>query len=40
MDETTYRNPSVRSLMGKRYIAVKVDQDPRPDISNRYEDYG
>ena len=27
-------------LLGKSYIAVKVDQDSRPDISNRYEDHG
>jgi uncharacterized protein YyaL (SSP411 family) len=40
MDQTTYRDPSVRLLMGKSYLAVKVDQDSRPDISNRYEDYG
>ncbi len=40
MDQTTYRDPSVRRLMGKNYVAVKVDQDSRPDISNRYEDYG
>lgn len=40
MDQQTYRDPSVRRLMGKSYIAVKVDQDSRPDISNRYEDYG
>ena len=40
MDQTTYRDASVLNLMGKRYIAVKVDQDSRPDISNRYEDYG
>src|SRR5271170_6108072 len=40
MDEKTYRDPSVRNLMSKKYIAVKVDQDSRPDISNRYEDYG
>ena len=26
--------------MAKRYIAVKVDQDSRPDISSRYEDFG
>jgi uncharacterized protein YyaL (SSP411 family) len=40
MDENTYRDPKVVALMNKRYIAVKVDQDSRPDISNRYEDYG
>src|ERR1700728_1007998 len=40
MDKETYADPTVRKLMGKNYIAVKVDQDSRPDISNRYEDYG
>src|SRR5271163_4550482 len=40
MNKTTYRDASVRNLMNKKYIAVKVDQDSRPDISNRYEDYG
>jgi len=40
MDETTYRDPEVIRLLRERYIAVKVDQDSRPDLSNRYEDYG
>lgn len=40
MDQQTYADPSVRRLMAKSYIAVKVDQDSRPDISNRYEDFG
>ncbi|SNT42271.1 hypothetical protein SAMN05421770_11341 [Granulicella rosea] len=40
MDKETYSNPAVRRLMAKSYIAVKVDQDSRPDISNRYEDFG
>ena len=40
MDETTYKDPQVRRLMAEKYIAVKVDQDSRPDISNRYEDWG
>jgi uncharacterized protein len=40
MDETTYKDPDVQKLMADKYIAVKVDQDSRPDISNRYEDYG
>ncbi len=40
MDETTYRDPRVVSLIGARYVAVKVDQDSRPDLANRYEDYG
>jgi uncharacterized protein YyaL (SSP411 family) len=40
MDETTYRDPAVIRLLQSRYILVKVDQDSRPDLSNRYEDYG
>jgi uncharacterized protein len=40
MDHETYSDTAVRRLMRKSYIAVKVDQDSRPDISNRYEDYG
>ena len=40
MDETTYQDPEVVALIRSRYIAVKVDQDARPDLSNRYEDYG
>src|SRR4051794_2013775 len=40
MDDITFRDPDVVRLMSERYIAVKVDQDARPDLSNRYEDYG
>ena len=40
MEETTYRDPAVGRLLASRYIAVRVDQDSRPDLANRYEDYG
>jgi uncharacterized protein YyaL (SSP411 family) len=40
MDTTTYRDPKVIALLNKKYLTVKVDQDSRPDLSNRYEDYG
>src|SRR5262244_1760443 len=40
MDDTTYRDPAVVRLLQSRYTLVKVDQDSRPDLSNRYEDYG
>jgi uncharacterized protein YyaL (SSP411 family) len=40
MDEKTYNNPEVQKLMADKYIAVRVDQDSRPDLSNKYEDYG
>jgi uncharacterized protein len=40
MDEKTYADPAVIKLMNSRYVMVRVDQDSRPDISRRYEDYG
>src|SRR3954464_7392058 len=40
MDEITYGDADVARIIGKHFIAVRVDQDSRPDLSNRYEDYG
>ncbi len=40
MDETTYRDADVASLIAANYLCVRVDQDSRPDLANRYEDYG
>ena len=40
MDAETYQDPAVKSLLQAKYLLVKVDQDSRPDLSNRYEDYG
>jgi uncharacterized protein YyaL (SSP411 family) len=40
MDEKTYADPRVIALIQSRYIAVRVDQDSRPDLANRYQDYG
>ena len=40
MDETTYKDPATIALLKAKYILVRVDQDSRPDLSNRYEDYG
>ena len=40
MAETTYRDPAVAAVLRKRYLLVRVDQDARPDLANRYEDYG
>ncbi|HTB81035.1 MAG TPA: DUF255 domain-containing protein [Opitutaceae bacterium] len=40
MDGTTYRDPQVAALLRSRYITVRVDEDSRPDLSSRYEDYG
>lgn len=40
MEEKTYSNSEVKDLISKHFIAVRVDQDSRPDLSNRYRDYG
>ncbi|MGH8460189.1 MAG: thioredoxin domain-containing protein [Stenotrophobium sp.] len=40
MDQQTYCDPAVIKLLHEHYLAIKVDQDARPDLSNRYEDYG
>ncbi len=40
MEATTYRDPAVVALLGERYLTVRVDQDSRPDLASRYEDYG
>jgi uncharacterized protein len=40
MEATTYHDPSVRALLDKHFIAVKVDVDTRPDLQERYGDYG
>src|ERR1700741_4889107 len=40
MDETTYRDPEVVRLLARHFVPVRVDQDSRPDLANRYEDYG
>ncbi|MES2499708.1 MAG: DUF255 domain-containing protein [Pseudomonadota bacterium] len=40
MEEKTYHDPAVVSLINQKYIAIRVDQDANPDISTRYEDYG
>ncbi|MEQ1876050.1 MAG: DUF255 domain-containing protein, partial [Bdellovibrionia bacterium] len=40
MEEETYSNPQVISFLKEKFIAVRVDQDARPDISRRYEDWG
>lgn len=36
MDETTYSDPDVQSLLSTGFIAVRVDNDHRPDVNARY----
>ena len=40
MDEETYQNADVIKLLKSKYLCVRVDQDSRPDLSNKYEQYG
>ncbi len=40
MEETTYRDPTVAAIVRESFVAVHVDSDARPDIANRYEEYG
>lgn len=40
MDQKTYANPEVAAYIKQHYIAVKVDHDARPDLAERYRDYG
>ena len=40
MDEKTYADPAVLAELQQHYRVIRVDQDARPDLSNRYKDYG
>jgi uncharacterized protein YyaL (SSP411 family) len=40
MDETTYRDPEVARLISERFVAIQVDVDARPELAERYEEWG
>jgi len=40
MDQTSYADPRVISLINSRFIPVRVDVDLRPDVSRRYNQGG
>lgn len=40
MDETTYNNPEVGRILRDSFITIRVDIDARPDIAERYGDWG
>lgn len=40
MNRDTWANPDVRAVLKDHFIPVYVDQDSRPDISQRYERWG
>ena len=40
MNRETWADPEVRAALKEHFIPVHVDQDSRPDISQRYERWG
>src|SRR5262249_27470814 len=40
MEQTTYADDAVVAAIAANYIPVRVDQDARPDLLLRYEDWG
>src|SRR5688572_30791637 len=40
MDHDTYGDAAVRKLIDAHYVPLRIDQDARPDLANRYRDYG
>jgi uncharacterized protein YyaL (SSP411 family) len=40
MNRDTWADPDVRAVLKDHFIPVVVDQDSRPDISQRYERWG
>ena len=36
MDETTYTDPDVQEIIQENFVAIRVDNDHRPDINSRY----
>ena len=40
MEATTYHDPEVRKILAAHFIAVKVDVDSRPDVEERYGEWG
>lgn len=40
MNRDTWASPDVRAVLKEKFIPVHVDQDSRPDISQRYERWG
>ncbi|MEZ4360523.1 MAG: DUF255 domain-containing protein [Kofleriaceae bacterium] len=40
MEAESYHDPRVQAILAASFIAVKVDVDSRPDLEERYGDYG
>ena len=40
MDATTYRDPEVGRILKERFITIRIDVDARPDLAERYGEWG
>ncbi len=40
MDQQTYSDPAVATVIADHFIAIKVDHDAQPDLANRYRAFG
>lgn len=40
MEDVTYVNPEVGRIIQERFVPIRVDVDARPDIAERYGDWG
>lgn len=40
MDDTTYKDPRIIEALEKHFVAVRVDIDARPDLAERYGEWG
>jgi len=40
MDHDTYSDPQIAQQIAEHYVPLRIDQDSRPDLANRYRDYG
>ena len=40
MDHDTYSDPQIAAQIAAHYVPLRIDQDSRPDLANRYRDYG
>jgi hypothetical protein len=40
MDHDTYGDARVQASIAKHFVPLRIDQDSRPDLANRYRDFG
>jgi len=40
MEDTTYEDPEVVALLRDHFVTIRVDSDARPDVAERYRDWG